>query len=394
MRKLVFCLLLFLTLTVPSKAGIWEDKCADCHGLIAPSKEKLLEKFKTPEELALKARELANKRIMPQFDFDAAAKELFSEVSKKILPVSLNGTKNLKFSLLPSYPPIPPDNSQTAVKVLLGKMLYFESRLSRSNTISCNTCHNIASGGDDNQQIAIGYGWRKDIRNTPTVFNVGYLKVFGWTGKTTSLEEMIKMNIQDTVKMNATEDRIVEKIKSIPEYVSLFRKAFPEEGDPINLDNISKAIAAYLRTLNTFGSKFDRFLSGDTSALSDEAKMGMNLFIEKGCVKCHYGSMFTDEKFHKFSLDNDPGRFEVTENETDKGFFRTAPLRNVALTAPYFHNGSVSRLDLAVKVMADRMLGEELTDVEAWRIKVFLETLTAFPSIDARVVPVLPQQDD
>ncbi|SNR78395.1 cytochrome-c peroxidase [Desulfurobacterium atlanticum] len=394
MRKLMLCLLFFLGLTVSSSAGIWEDKCADCHGLIAPSKEQLLNKFKTPEELALKAKELSDKKIMPRFDFDLAAKELFDEVSENISPASLNGTQNLNFSLLPSYPPIPSDNSQTTAKVILGKMLYFESRLSRSNTISCNTCHNIASGGDDNHQVAIGYGWRKDIRNTPTVFNVGYLKVFGWTGKATSLEDMVKMNIQDPVKMNGVEDRIVGKIKSVPEYISLFRKAFPDEGDPINLENISKAIAAYLRTLNTFGSKFDRFLSGDTLALSDEAKIGMNLFIEKGCVKCHYGAMLTDEKFHKFTIDNDPGRFEVTGNETDKGFFRTAPLKNVALTAPYFHNGSVLRLDLAVKIMADRMLNEELSDVEAWRIKVFLETLTAFPSVDARVMPVLPQQDD
>jgi len=399
MRHLIFTVLLFL-LSVSAKAGVWQDKCVDCHGLIAPSKKQLLDKFKTPGELAVKAKELADKKIMPQFDFELAAKELFNTVPEKnssavfLKKTAKSDLKRSDFSLLPSSSSISVDNPQISTKIALGKMLYFETRLSKNNTISCNTCHNMASGGDDNHQVAIGYGWRKDIRNTPTIFNVGYLNTFGWTGKAKTLEEMVKINIQDSVKMNGSEDQIVSQLKSIPEYVVIFRKSFPEDGDPINLENIAEAISSYLKTLNTFGSKFDKFLSGNMEVLSDEAKMGMNLFTEKGCIRCHYGAMFTDGKFHKFSLDNDPGRFEVTRNKRDKGFFRTAPLRNIALTAPYFHNGSVSRLDLAVKVMANRMLNEKLTDVEAWRIKVFLETLTAFPSVDARVVPVLPQKDD
>ncbi len=392
MRKALLFLSIFI---IPSicNAGVWETKCSDCHGLIAPTKKELLQKFKTPEDLVERAKELADKKIMPSLDFEAAAKELFNSAASVSVPVSTNTTKGVDLKPLPSVPPIPQDNSQTPAKVILGKMLFFEARLSKSNTISCNTCHNISSGGDDNQVVAIGYGWRKSLRNTPTIFNAGYLKVFGWTGKAKTLEDMIKMNIQDSVKMNSSED-VADKLKTIPEYVALFRKAFPDEGDPVTLDNIAKAIAAYVRTLNTFGSPFDRFLNGDTNALSDDAKMGMNLFIEKGCIACHYGPMLTDNKFHVFKIDDDPGRYEVTGNNTDKNAFRTAPLRNVALTAPYFHDGSVRRLDVAVKIMADKMLGEELNDVEAWRIKTFLESLTAFPPIDSRVMPVFPQRDE
>ncbi|WP_456397669.1 cytochrome-c peroxidase [Desulfurobacterium sp.] len=392
MKKALLFLSIFI---IPSicNAGIWETKCSDCHGLIAPSKKDLLQKFKTPQELAARAKALADKKIMPSFNFDAAAKELFNSAAEVSLPVSANSRKGVNLKSLPSVPPIPRDNSQTPAKVILGKMLFFETRLSKSNTISCNTCHNISSGGDDNHVVAIGYGWRKSLRNTPTIFNVGYLKVYGWTGKAKTLEKIIKMNIQDPVKMNSSEN-VADKLKAIPEYVALFRKAFPDDGDPVTLDNIVKAIAAYVRTLNTFGSPFDRFLNGDTNALSDDAKMGMNLFIEKGCISCHYGPMLTDNKFHIFKIDDDPGRYEVTGNDTDRNAFRTAPLRNVELTAPYFHNGSVKRLDVAVKVMANKMLGEKLSDVEAWRIKAFLESLTAFPPIDSRVVPVLPQRDE
>ncbi|OMH41283.1 cytochrome-c peroxidase [Desulfurobacterium indicum] len=388
-KTLIF--LSVLLFSSASYAGLWETKCSDCHGLIAPSKEELLQKFKTPQDLAARAKALADKKIMPSFNFDAAARELFNGAVS--VPVSTSTTRGIDLKPLPSVPPIPQDNSQTPAKVILGKMLFFEARLSKSNTISCNTCHNISSGGDDNQVVAIGYGWRKSLRNTPTIFNAGYLKIYGWTGKAKTLEDMIKMNIQDPVKMNSSED-VADKLKTIPEYVALFRKAFPDEGDPVTLDNIAKAIAAYVRTLNTFGSPFDRFLNGDTNALSDDAKMGMNLFIEKGCISCHYGPMLTDNKFHVFKIDDDPGRYEVTGNDTDKSAFRTAPLRNVALTAPYFHSGSVRRLDVAVKVMADKMLGEKLNDVEAWRIKTFLESLTALPSIDSRVIPVLPQRDE
>ncbi|WP_457567410.1 cytochrome-c peroxidase [Desulfurobacterium sp.] len=392
MKKVLAYLCVFVFVSFSARAGVWESRCSDCHGLIAPSKSVLLSKYKTPDDLVAKAKELANKKIMPpSLDFEAAAREIFNSAASASVSVPSKNGVNLK--VLPSLPPIPSNNTMTPARVILGKMLFFESRLSRSNTISCNTCHNISSGGDDNQAVAIGYGWRKSLRNTPTIFNAGYLKIYGWTGKAESLEEIIKMNIQDSVKMNASDD-VVEKLKAIPEYVALFRKAFPDEGDPVTLDNVAKAIATYVRTLNTFDSPFDRFISGDIQALSDDAKMGMNLFIEKGCVSCHYGSMFTDNKFHVFKIDDDPGRYEITGNDTDRSAFRTAPLRNVALTAPYFHNGSVNRLDVAVKIMAEKMLDEKLNDVEAWRIKTFLESLTAFPSVDSRLVPVLPQKDE
>ncbi len=309
---------------------------------------------------------------------------------------SLNATagtsKDIKsfFTPLPALPPIPADNSLTPEKVKLGKMLYYDPRLSRSRIISCNTCHNLAIGGDDNVKSSIGHGWKTGGRNAPTTLNAGFLRVQFWDGRAPTLEEQAKGPIQAHVEMNATPELVVKRLKAIPEYVELFKKAFPDDPDPVNFDNIAKAIAAFERTLVTANSPFQRYLLGDENALTPEQKEGMKLFVKYGCIACHNGPVLSDGRFHKFKTNDDTGRYRVTKNPADKYKFRTAQLLNVAVTAPYFHDGSVAKLEDAIRLMAEKELGKHLSNSEVKRIKAFLESLTGEVPLEARVVPQLP----
>jgi len=296
------------------------------------------------------------------------------------------------FTPLPALPPIPKDNPLTPEKVKLGKMLYYDPRLSKSKIISCNTCHNLALGGDDNVKTSIGHGWKTGGRNAPTTLNAGFLKVQFWDGRAPTLEEQAKGPIQAHVEMNATPQLVVKRLKQIPEYVELFKKAFPNEKDPITFENIVKAIAAFERTLTTPNSPFNRYLLGDDNALTKEQKEGMRLFVKYGCIACHNGPVLSDGEFHKFKWGKDLGRYKVTKKEKDKYMFRTAQLLNVAVTAPYFHDGSVEKLEDAIRIMAKKELGVNLSEDEVKKIKAFLESMTGEVPLEARVVPVLPAE--
>jgi len=393
MRRKLLAITLSILPLISSKAGVWERSCSNCHGVIAPKREELLSKFKTPEEMLQRARELTQKGIMPSdLDFESGVNELFLKGVQREKPESDVEWAKSKFQPLPSLPPIPADNPQTKVKVALGKMLYFDPRLSKSKLISCNTCHNLSLGGDDNQRTSIGHRWQHGPRNAPTVLNAAFLKVQFWDGRAPTLEEQAKGPLTAPVEMAGSPDIDVNRIKSIPEYVKLFRVAFPGEKDPVNFENIAKAIAAYERTLITPNSPFDRYLNGDESALTQDQKDGMVLFVKVGCISCHNGPVLSDGNFHKFEWNNDKGRYKVTQNPSDMYMFRTPQLRNVALTAPYFHDGSVDKLEDAIKIMAEKMLNRKLKDVEIWKIKAFLESLTGDVPIEARVLPVLPAE--
>ncbi len=283
------------------------------------------------------------------------------------------------------------DNPLTPEKVELGKMLYFEPRLSKSGFISCNSCHGLTTGGVDNLSTSIGHGWHIGGRNAPSVFNAAVLGSQFWDGRAATVEEQAKGPIVNPVEMAATEELVVERLKSIPEYVALFKKAFPKEKDPITLDNIAKAIAAFERTLMT-PSPFDAYLKGDRNALSEDAKKGLKLFVKKGCVFCHNGVGIGGGSFQKFDYGTDEGRYTVTKNEKDKKVFRVASLRNVELTYPYFHDGSVWSLEEAVRIMAKKQLGVKLKDKEVKYIVAFLKSLTGKrPDI---TIPVLPPSTD
>ena len=192
--------------------------------------------------------------------------------------------------------------------------------------------------------------------------------------------------------MNSTPELVVKRLKEIPEYVELFKKAFPGEKDPVTFENVTKAIAAFERTLNTPNSPFNRYLLGDDNALTLEQKEGMKLFVKYGCIACHNGPVLSDGRFHKFKWNNDLGRYKVTKNPADKYNFRTPQLLNVAVTAPYFHDGSVNSLEEAIKIMAEKELGKKLSDDEAKKIKAFLESMTGEVPLEARVLPVLPEK--
>ncbi|MFQ5441783.1 MAG: cytochrome-c peroxidase [Thermodesulfobacteriota bacterium] len=290
---------------------------------------------------------------------------------------------------LPAVPPIPADNTMTPVKIELGKMLFFDPRLSSSGVISCATCHNPSFAFTDRVSRALGHKHQVGPRNTPTVLNSAFLKVQFWDGRAASLEEQALGPIQASVEMNESLENVVKRLKGIKEYKDMFRESFGGR-DPVTPANIAKAIAAFERTLITTNSPFDRFLNGDKSAISKKAERGWGFFQQKGCIACHNGPNFTNSSFQRIQVpgSTDLGRFQVTKKEEDKYRFRVQSLRNVALTYPYFNNGSVWRLEDAVKIMAREMLGIEPTKREVSEVVAFLKTLTGeMPEFDYPVLP-------
>lgn len=290
---------------------------------------------------------------------------------------------------MPSLPPIPADNTQSHQKIELGKMLFFEPRLSSSGIVSCATCHNPSMAFTDRVPRALGHNHQVGPRNTPTVLNSAFLDVQFWDGRAKTLEEQALGPIQNTMEMASSLEKVVETLKEIPEYRETFRAVFGDK-EPITPENISKAIAAFERTLITYNAPFDRYLRGDEMAISPAAKRGWELFQKKGCVACHSGPNFTNSGFFKIQVpgSTDLGRYEVTKKKEDRYKFRVQSLRNVSLTYPYFNNGSVWELDQAVRIMAREMLRIEPTDKEVADIVAFLQTLTGeMPSF---TYPVLP----
>lgn len=302
------------------------------------------------------------------------------------------------FKPLPESVPNIKDNPVTSEKIELGKMLYFDPRLSSSGLISCNTCHNLSISGDDNLPTSVGHGWAKGPRNAPTVFNAVFNVAQFWDGRAKDLKAQAKGPIQAAVEMNSTPELVIDTLKSFSEYIELFKQAFPEESDPVSFDNVAKAIEAFEATLLTRSSKFDHYLKGNEDALDETEKQGLQLFVDKGCVSCHSGINLGGQTYHPFGViekpgadilpPDDKGRYAVTETASDEYVFRASPLRNIAFTAPYFHSGQVWDLEQAVKIMGDSQLGKEITDEEAGLITGFLKTLTGErPKIE---LPILP----
>lgn len=290
---------------------------------------------------------------------------------------------------LPAIAPIPADNSMTPEKIELGKMLFFDPRLSGSNWISCATCHNPVMGFTDRLPRAFGHAMSQGPRNTPTVLNSAFIAVQFWDGRAKTLEEQALGPIQAEVEMKQSLTGAVDNIKKVPEYVALFGKVFGG-ADPVTASNMAKAIAAFERTLITPNSPYDRYLSGDKDALDASAQRGFDLFQKKGCIACHNGPALTDSGFHIIHVPGsvDLGRYNVTKEDSDKYSFRTPTLRNVELTAPYFNNGSVNTLDAAVVVMGKEGLNTNLSAEEVADITAFLRSLTGvMPKIDYPELP-------
>ncbi len=296
---------------------------------------------------------------------------------------------------LPKVPPEPADNPTTAAKVELGKQLFFDPRLSVDGTVSCNSCHNVMSSGTDNRATSVGVDGQRGGRSAPTVWNAAFLTAQFWDGRAATLEEQAKGPPLNPIEMGMpSEEAVEERLNSIPGYVKQFKAVFGGE-DAVSYDNMAKAIAAFERTLITHDSPYDLYVQGNKQAMSEQALRGKEVFEKTGCNSCHNGANFagptnlqigvgfyqqfpTYDSKHvkKYKLKEDKGRYEVTKAKADMNKWRVPSLRNVTLTAPYFHNGSVATLDEAVRVMAKTQLDKDLSDQEVVDTVAFLESLT------------------
>lgn len=311
--------------------------------------------------------------------------------------------------VLPTTVPVPKDNPMTAAKIELGKQLYFDPRLSLTGTVSCNSCHNVMSNGTDNRPFSEGVHGKMGGRNAPTVFNAAFHSVQFWDGRAATLEDQAKGPLGNPVEMGMSNgsEQEADRVKQIPGYITEFKKVFGGS-DPVTLDNVVKAIASFERTLITPNSPYDRFVNGDNKALNPAAQRGLGLVKSNGCLTCHSGALFDGPQLpigtgfymkfptytnnpyvKKYDLMADVGRYSATHNPADKHMWHVQSWRNVALTAPYFHNGSVKTLPEAVRVMAATQLDKKLTDEQVTDIVAFLDSLTGeHPKV---TMPTLPE---
>lgn len=289
---------------------------------------------------------------------------------------------NRYFSPLPDA--MPRSENDTPERIALGKKLYFEKRLSINDVQSCASCHILENGfaGVDNLPTSPGARGETGRRNSPTVLNAGWQDSQFWDGRAGDLVEQAKGPILNPIEMGMPDEKtVVEKISKIKEYQDAFAKAFPDEKPAITYQNIAEAIAAFERTLIT-PSRFDDFMKGDATALSETERQGLKTFIKIGCRSCHDGKLLGGETYellgkeHDYENQDDQGMYEVTKDENDRMLFKVAPLRNVALTAPYFHDGKIKTLADAVRMMAKLQLDEALTDQQVNDITGFLKALT------------------
>lgn len=293
--------------------------------------------------------------------------------------------------------PIPISFDYDAAKIELGKKLFFEPRLSKSGWITCNSCHNLSTGGVDNLPTSIGHKWVFGPINSPTVLNAKFNLAQFWDGRANDLKEQAKGPIANPMEMASNHELAVDVLQSIPAYVQWFKEVYKDE--KITIDNIADAIAAFEETLTTPNARFDAWLNGYDDKISESERQGYDLFKSKGCIICHNSTGVGGTSFQKFGVakpyDKDTqtlGRYNVTKEEKDKYAFKVPLLRNIELTAPYFHDASAWSLSEAVKIMAEYQLGGTFTEDETDKIVAFLRTLTGDqPSI---LFPILPPSNE
>lgn len=311
---------------------------------------------------------------------------LISVALLSTLSISANAAKE-PIEIIPAAVITNPD------KVELGKMLFFEPRLSKSGFISCNSCHNLSIGGVDALPTSIGHNWQEGPINSPTVLNAEYGLAQFWDGRAKDLKEQAGGPIANPKEMGFTHELAVDTVRSMPAYQARFEKVY--NAKEVSIDMITDAIAEFEKTLVTPNAPFDLYLQGDKDAITADAKAGYQLFKDKGCVSCHNGPAVGGTMYMKMGLvkpfhTNNPaeGRKGVTGKEADKFVFKVPTLRNIELTYPYFHDGSVWELEEAVNTMADIQLGQKLSDKEVTEMVAFLNSLTGEqPQI---VLPILP----
>ncbi len=285
----------------------------------------------------------------------------------------------------------------TAERIDLGRMLYYDTRLSANHDISCNSCHQLDRFGVDGEPTSPGHEGQRGDRNSPTVYNAALHVAQFWDGREPDVEAQAIGPILNPVEMAmASEADVLAVLASIPDYPGLFAAAFPEaEGQALTYENVGIAIGAFERRLMTPGP-LDDFLQGNYAALSADAQAGLEIFLDVGCTTCHNGAALGGGMYQKLGLvepyeTEDTGRFKATGNEADKFFFKVPSLRNIAETGPYFHDGSIASLEEAVRLMAKHQLGRQLDAEQTRLLLAFLESLTG--RVDANYIapPTLPE---
>lgn len=273
-------------------------------------------------------------------------------------------------------------NPITESKVALGRMLFYEPRLSRSQTISCNSCHSLTNYGVDGKPVSTGHRGQTGTRNSPTVYNAAGHTAQFWDGRAADVEEQAKGPVMNPVEMAMpAEPVVIAVLRSMPAYVAAFQSAFPAEQDPVTFDNMAKAIGAFERKLTT-PARWDKYMRGDDGALTKAETAGWQEFMHTGCQTCHNGSFVGGGSLQKLGVKKawpetaDRGRFEVTKLRTDEMMFKVPSLRNVEKTGPYFHTGKVAKLEQAVKLMGEHQLGVELSAAQISSIVTWLKALT------------------
>jgi cytochrome c peroxidase len=288
-------------------------------------------------------------------------------------------------------------NPITEQKVALGRMLYFEPRLSKSHQISCNSCHGLDTFGVDGVPTSDGHKGQLGTRNAPTVYNAAGHFVQFWDGRAPDVEAQAKGPILNPVEMAMPSEKyVLTVLNSMPEYVAAFKAAFPGEKDPVSYDNMAKAIGAFERKLVT-PARWDKFVKGDKSALSPEEKAGFATYMEVGCQGCHAGTYVGGNTYQRLGMvkawpdASDPGREKVTKNASDQMVFKVPSLRNIEKTGPYFHNGKIGTLAEAIQSMGEYQLGKKLSDAQVQSIITWLRTLTGDVPAEYTKPPVLPK---
>lgn len=285
------------------------------------------------------------------------------------------------------FSPLPPNipsrtNLITPAKTDLGRMLYYETRISRGHDISCNTCHLLDKYGVDLERVSDGHKGQEGTRNSPSVYNAAGHFVQFWDGRAPDVEEQAKGPVLNPVEMAMPDEAsVVALLKSIPGYVAAFKRAFPTEADPVTFGNFAEAVGAFERQLVT-PSRWDQFLKGDKAALTDAEKAGFNKFYDSGCATCHSGTYLGGQMYQKAGVvkpwpnQKDTGRHMVTKRTEDRMMFKVPSLRNVEKSPPYFHDGSVQSLEAAIRHMGEYESGRNLSPAEAVSIAAFLRSLT------------------
>jgi len=279
----------------------------------------------------------------------------------------------------------------------LGRMLFFDKRLSRDRDLSCNSCHQLDHFGVDNEPTSVGAKGKRGRRNSPTVFHAAGNFTAFWDGRAGSVEEQAKGPILNPAEMAmADAPSVVAVLEKIPGYVTAFKAAFPADGNPVNYDNVGRAIGAFERRLTT-PSRWDKYLAGEHAALTDLEVSGLKLFTDLGCMTCHTGEFVGGSMFQKVGVavawpnQGDLGRYEVTKLDSDRMMFKVPSLRDVAKTGPYFHDGSAKTLEEAVTLMARHQIGEELSPTDVKAIVGWLGSLTGELPAKYIAAPKLPE---